>query len=126
MIIDKQLLDYLSTQAKANPRLRQNYDLRTSSEDNSQRMLNALELGTILPVHRHTNTTETLVIVRGNSEDSLIHSLRNGEVTEIIILEAGGEVPMLQILVASGIPLKCSKKEQSSSRRRMGRMNPLL
>ena len=63
---------------------------------------------------------------RADSEDSLIHSLRNGEVTEIIILEAGGEVPMLQILVASGIPLKCSKKEQSSSRRRMGRMNPLL
>ncbi len=124
MIIDKQLLDYLSTQAKANPRLRQNYDLRTSSEDNSQRMLNALELGTILPVHRHTNTTETLVIVRGKLREDFYND--NGEVTEIIILEAGGEVPMLQILVASGIPLKCSKKEQSSSRRRMGRMNPLL
>ena len=124
MIIDKQLLDYLSTQAKAHPRLRQNYDLRTSSEDNSQRMLNALELGTILPVHRHTNTTETLVIVRGKLREDFYND--NGEVTEIIILEAGGEVPMLQILVASGIPLKCSKKEQSSSRRRMGRMNPLL
>lgn len=124
MIIDKQLLDYLSTQAKANPRLRQNYDLRTSSEDNSQRMLNALELGTILPVHRHTNTTETLVIVRGKLREDFYND--NGEVTEIIILEAGGEVPILQILVASGIPLKCSKKEQSSSRRRMGRMNPLL
>ena len=124
MIIDKQLLDYFSTQAKANPRLRQNYDLRTSSEDNSQRMLNAMELGTILPVHRHTNTTETLVIVRGKLREDFYND--NGEVTEIIILEAGGEVPMLQILVASGIPLKCSKKEQSSSRRRMGRMNPLL
>ena len=87
-------------------------------------MLNALELGTILPVHRHTNTTETLVIVRGKLREDFYND--NGEVTEIIILEAGGEVPMLQILVASGIPLKCSKKEQSSSRRRMGRMNPLL
>lgn len=124
MIIDKQLLDNLSTQAKANPRLRQNYILRTSSEDNSQRMLNALELGTILPVHRHTNTTETLVIVRGKFREDFYND--NGEVTEIIILEAGGEVPMLQIPVTSGIPLKYSKKEQSSSRRRMGRMTPLL
>ncbi len=48
MIIDKQLLDSLSSRAKVSPRLRQNYDLRDSEGDNSQRMLNALEPGTIL------------------------------------------------------------------------------
>lgn len=65
MIIDQKLLDDLSAQAKANPRLRQSYDLRTTPEDNSPRMLNALEPGTIMPIHRHRNTSETMVMVRG-------------------------------------------------------------
>lgn len=97
MIIDKQLLDNLSAQAKVNPRLRQNYDLRTSSADNSQRMLNALEIGTILPIHRHTKSTETLVMVRGKLRENFYND--NGEVIESIILETGGETPMLQIPV---------------------------
>lgn len=97
MIIDKQLLDNLSAQAKANPRLRQNYDLRTDSADQSQRMLNALEIGTTLPIHRHTKSTETLVMVRGKLREEFYND--NGEVIESIILETGGETPMLQIPV---------------------------
>lgn len=97
MIFDQQLLDQLSAQAKANPRLRQNYDLRTSSADQSQRMLNALEIGTILPIHRHTKSTETLVMVRGKLREDFYND--NGEVIESVILEAGGETPMLQIPV---------------------------
>lgn len=97
MIIDKQLLDNLSAQAKANPRMRQNFDLRTSSADQSQRMLNALEIGTILPIHRHTKSTETLVMVRGKLREDFYND--NGEVIESILLEAGGETPMLQIPV---------------------------
>ena len=65
MIIDQKLLDELSAQAKANPRLRQAYDLRTTSEDNSQRILNAVEPGTVLPIHRHRGSTETIVCLRG-------------------------------------------------------------
>lgn len=65
MIIDKKTLDSLSQQAKANPRLRQAYDLRTTPEDQSQRILNAVEPGTILPIHRHRNSTETIVCLRG-------------------------------------------------------------
>ena len=65
MIIDKQLLDDLSAQAKVNPRLRMNKDMRTTTDDQSQRMLNALEPGTILPIHRHTKSTETVIIIRG-------------------------------------------------------------
>ena len=53
MIIDKQILDGLSAQARLNPRLRQAIDLRNSPEDLSQRMLNALEPGTVMPIHRH-------------------------------------------------------------------------
>lgn len=65
MIIDQKLMDDLSAQAKANPRLRQAYDLRTTPEDNSQRILNAVEPGTVLPIHRHRSSTETLVCLRG-------------------------------------------------------------
>ena len=63
--IDKSLLDSLTEQAKASPRLRMNYDLRNSSVDTSQRMLNAIEPGSVVPVHRHQKTSETVVVLRG-------------------------------------------------------------
>lgn len=65
MIIDKGLLDSLSAQAKASERRRVAYDLRTTPEDNSQRILNAMEPGTVLPIHRHRGSTETVVVLRG-------------------------------------------------------------
>ena len=65
MIIDQKLLDDLSAQAKANPRLRHAFDLRTTPEDQSQRILNAVEPGTVLPIHRHRGSTETIVCLRG-------------------------------------------------------------
>lgn len=65
MIIDNALLDTLSLQAEANPRLRQHMDLRNSVEDTSQRMLNALAVGTQVPVHRHESTSETMIVLRG-------------------------------------------------------------
>ena len=63
--IDKVLLDSLTAQAKASPRLRMNYDLRNSAEDTSQRMLNAIEPESVIPVHRHRKTSETVVVLRG-------------------------------------------------------------
>ena len=65
MIIDQKLLDELSAQAKANPRLRQAFDLRTTPDDQSQRILNAVEPGTVLPIHRYRGSTETIVVLRG-------------------------------------------------------------
>lgn len=65
MKITQALLDNLTEQAKASPRLRMNYDLRNSDEDSSQRMLNAIEPGSPLPIHRHQNTSETVVCLRG-------------------------------------------------------------
>jgi len=65
MKIDSKLLDSLTAQAKVSPRLRVAYDLRTTPEDSSQRILNAMEPGTVLPIHRHRGSTETVVILRG-------------------------------------------------------------
>lgn len=66
MIINQSILDELTAKAKESPRLRCNLYLRNSQEDKSQRMLNALEPGTVMPIHRHRNTSETCVCVRGH------------------------------------------------------------
>ena len=95
MNIDKTLLDNLSAQAKASPRLRMNMDLRDSAEDQSQRMLNALEPGTVLPIHRHRKTSETVAILRGRAVQYLYDD--EGNETDAVLLEAGGEVPAMQV-----------------------------
>lgn len=95
MIIDQKLLDELTAQAKANPRLRQAYDLRTTSEDKSQRMLNALEPGTIMPIHRHRNTSETMVIVRGKLIERFYDD--KGNITDEVLMEPCGQYSMVQI-----------------------------
>lgn len=64
MIFDKAILNSLTAAAKASPRLRMNLDLRNSPEDGSQRMLNAIEPGTVMPIHRHRSSSETVVCVR--------------------------------------------------------------
>ena len=69
MEINKDLLGKLFEQAVVNPRLRQNFDLRTSANDNSQRMLNALLPGTVVPIHRHEDTTETVVCLCGKLDE---------------------------------------------------------
>ena len=63
--IDKQLISDLYDMAVTNPRLRQNMDLRNSDEDNSQRMLNALMPGTVVPIHRHPHSNETVICLSG-------------------------------------------------------------
>ena len=68
-IFDTNFLDSLLQQAKESPRLRQNYDLRNSSEDTSQRMLNALQPRTQVPIHKHETTAETVVCMRGKLEE---------------------------------------------------------
>ena len=69
MKITQSLLDELTAQAKASPRLRMNLDLRNSSEDGSQRMLNAIEPGSPLPIHRHRQSSETVVCLRGRLQE---------------------------------------------------------
>lgn len=69
MEINKEFLGKLFEQAVENPRLRQSYDLRTSSDDNSQRMLIALLPGTVVPIHRHEETTESVICLCGKLDE---------------------------------------------------------
>lgn len=75
MEINKELLETLFEQAKENPRLRQNLDLRTSSADTSQRMLNALLPGTEVPIHRHEDTTETVICLCGKLDEVIYEEI---------------------------------------------------
>ncbi len=95
MIITQTLLDELTAQAKASPRLRMNYDLRNSAEDGSQRMLNAIEPGSPLPVHRHRSSSETVVCLRGRLQEVFYNE--EGEETEVIELTPNGPVVALNI-----------------------------
>ena len=74
MIIGKEILDELTSRAQFSPRLRMNLNLRNSPSDGAQRMLNALEPGTVMPVHRHLGSSETVVCVRGHFEEYLYDS----------------------------------------------------
>lgn len=77
MIINQALLDSLTERAKENPRLRKNLDLRNDENDGSQRMLNAIEPGSIVPIHRHQKTSETVVCLRGRLVEEYYQELKD-------------------------------------------------
>ena len=83
LIIDNKLLDTLFTKANDNPRFRLNYDLRTSVDDQSQRMLNALLPGTEVAIHRHPNSSESVVCLCGRMDvvvyDEVVTYVQDGE-----------------------------------------------
>ena len=90
MEINDQLLDELLSQAETNERRRVNLDLRNGDEDTSQRMLNALQPGTHVPIHRHTTTSETVILLRGH-------------VTELFYNEKGVECGRYDLNPAKGV-----------------------
>lgn len=83
--INKEFLESLLSQAKDNPRLRQNYDLRTCEEDKSQRMLNALMPGTEVAIHRHPDSSESVICLCGRMDvviyEEVVVYIQNGEET---------------------------------------------
>ena len=95
MKIDNVLLDELTLKAQASPRLRMNLDLRNSDADSSQRMLNAIEPGSVVPVHRHQKSSETVVVLRGRAVEEFYSS--EGEVVATYELTACGPVYALNI-----------------------------
>jgi len=96
MVINESLLINLSEQAKASPRLRMNMDLRNSEEDNSQRMLNAIEPGSVMKIHRHQNTSETVVCLRGKVVEEFYDDLER-ICTDSIELSPNGKVVAVNV-----------------------------
>lgn len=89
MEINKDFLGKLFEQAVVNPRLRQDSDLRTSANDNSQRLLNALLPGTVVPIHRHPQSTENVFLLCG-------------KIVEVIYDENGNEIERIRLDPAVG------------------------
>ena len=83
--IDNALLDQISESAKSSPRLRMNYNLHDSLDAPAQRLMNALEPGTVLPVHRHKHTDETYIVLRGAIK--VLFYDENGKLIEKFILD---------------------------------------
>ena len=96
MKITQELLDNLTAEAKASPRLRMNLDLRNSAEDGSQRMLNAIEPGSPLPIHRNSASSETVVCLRGRLVEEYYDELER-TCTETIELSPNGPVVAVNI-----------------------------
>lgn len=105
MIFNQQFLDTLTEQAKASPRLRMNYDLRNSENDQSQRMLNALEPGTVLPIHRHRHSSEVVVVLRGKVKWVFYND--NKEVTATFIVAPGSDLVGLSVPIGQWHSLEC-------------------
>ena len=83
-IIDKNLLDEVSAQAKASPRLRMNYNFHHSLDEKCHRMLNAVEPGTDIPIHRHPDKDESFVILRGKVRSTTYND--DGSIIEDVVL----------------------------------------
>ena len=96
MKITQAILDKLTEEAKVSPRLRMNLDLRNFDDDKSQRMLNAIEPGSVVPIHRHQKTSETVVCLRGRLVEEYYDELER-ICTETIELSPNGPVVALNI-----------------------------
>ena len=108
-VIDRAFLNALWAQAAESPRLRMNYDMRNSAEDTSQRMLNALQPGTVVPIHRHENTDESVICLCGRLEEIIYeevteyeHVLTSG-VEEVVRKSSFKEVSRQLLCPADGI-----------------------
>ena len=120
MVVDKKILDELTAKAKENPRLRCNLDMRNSADDQSQRMLNALEPGTVMPIHRHKGTSETCICIRGHFEE-YFYDL-DGRLTDTIDMVPG---VVLNIEKGQWHSLKCLESGTVLFEAKDGKYEPL-
>ena len=123
MVITQTILDELTARAKASPRLRMNLDLRNSALDGSQRMLNALEPGTVMPIHRHHGSSETVVILRGKIR--WIFYDDNGHETERVVLSADSDLRMLNVEKDRWHSLECLESGSVLFESKDGEYRPL-
>ena len=117
MIIDKAFLDEISEKAKVSPRLRMNYNFHQSMEDKCHRMLNAVEPGTVVPIHRHPTKDESFVVLRGKVMVSTYND--DGSVIESVVLcveegEYGMSIPKgvwhnLESLQSGSVIFECKE-----------------
>ena len=124
MKITQALLDNLTAQAKANPRLRMNYDLRNNTDDKSQRMLNAIEPGSQIPIHRHRKSSETVVCLRGKIVEEYYDELER-ICTDSIEISPNGPVMAINIPIGQWHTLHALESGTGSMEVKDGPYEPL-
>ena len=124
MTITQAILDELTAQAKASPRLRMNLDLHDSSGDTSQRMLNAIEPGSPMPIHRHKNTSETVVCLRGRLVWEFYDEMER-ICTETVELAPNGPVMALSIPVGQWHSVRSLESDSVIMEMKNGEYEPL-
>lgn len=117
MVIDKALLDKVTVEAKSSPRLRMNYNFHQSLEDKCHRMLNAVEPGTVIPIHRHPTKDESFVVLKGKVRSTTYND--DGSVIESVVLCAdegkyGVDIPKgvshkLESLQSGSVVFECKE-----------------
>ena len=123
MVVDNKILDELTAKAKENPRLRCNLDMRNSADDQSQRMLNALEPGTVMHIHRHLASSETVIIIRGRIR--WLFYDEQGRITESTELWSDGDVRMLNVEKGRWHSLECLESGSVLFEAKDGAYHPL-
>lgn len=123
MVITKEILDELTEKAKESPRLRCNLDLRNSADDQSQRMLNALEPGTVIPIHRHMASSETVTMLRGRIRWHFYDDA--GKETESVVLDANGDIRCINVEKARWHSLECLETGSVLFESKDGKYEPL-
>ena len=122
--ITQGLLDSLTEQAKASPRLRMNMDLRNGNDDQSQRMLNAIEPDSVVPIHRHQKSSETVVCLRGRVVEEYYDDLER-TCTEAIELTPNGPVVALNIPAGQWHTLRSLESGSVILEMKDGRFEPI-
>ena len=89
MLIDNRLLDEVTAKAKVSPRLRMNYNLHDSFDSKAQRLFNAMEPGTIVPIQRHQNTDETMILIRGKMK-VFLHDMYGNVTNSVLVSPENG------------------------------------
>lgn len=124
MVITQALLDQLTEQAKASPRLRMSLDLRNTSDDNSQRMLNAIEPGSDMAIHRHQKTSETVVCLRGRLVEEFFDELER-ICTDSIELTPNGPTVAINIPIGQWHRLRAVESGSVALSVKDGRYEPV-
>ena len=117
MVIDEQLLNSVSAQAKASPRLRMNFNFHRSLDEKCHRMLNAVEPGTVVPIHRHPTKDESFVILRGKVRVTT-HDDDGSVIEEVVLSQESGnygvDIPknvwhMVESLESGSVIFECKE-----------------
>ena len=123
--ISQAVLDQLTEQAKSSPRLRMNMDLRNSPEDQSQRMLNAIEPGSEVPIHRHRNSSETVVCLRGRIVEEFFDEFER-MCTERIELSPNGPIVAVNIPAGQWHTVRALESGSVILEMKNGKYEPIL